>query len=133
MEPAVKRPPLVERKKRKLAEVDSPAPVRANVATDASHSTQQTTTAVNVTAAATTKKLSSRLPNAKAKVKKARKTKVGSKPAENPKQLLLRTVALGNLQTDSKAEAVTLAQAAGKVPRVLSFVHTRGNKVLMSY
>ena len=47
--------------------------------------------------------------------KKARKQREGTKPAANPKQRLVRTVALGNLQPGTKEEAMAMAQAAGKV------------------
>lgn len=47
--------------------------------------------------------------------KKARKQREGTKPAANPKQRLVRTVALGNWQSGSTEEALAMAHAAGKV------------------
>ncbi|KAL0051511.1 hypothetical protein WJX82_008930 [Trebouxia sp. C0006] len=119
VEPAVKRAPLVERKKRKLGDLDGsaqPSTVTkpATDETAAVAKTQQPAAAKvqQTETAPKPPKLSARAS------KKARKQKEGSKPAANPKQQLVRTVALGNLQPDAKAQAIALAQAAGKVESV---------------
>lgn len=108
----------MDRKKRKLGELDSTAqPVDAaakaeghrrraagkEAEQDAAPSTQQQEPIAKPA------KLSARAS------KKARKQKEGNKPAANPKQQLVRTVAVGSLQADTKQQAIAMAQAAGKV------------------
>ncbi|KAL0026427.1 hypothetical protein WJX79_009181 [Trebouxia sp. C0005] len=117
VEPAVKRAPLVERKKRKLGDRDGSAQpgTVAKPATDETAAESQQPSAAKVQrteAASKPPKLSARAS------KKARKQKEGSKSAANPKQQLVRTVALGNLKPDTKAQAIALAQAAGTVKSI---------------
>ncbi|DBA82043.1 TPA: hypothetical protein ACH3X1_007738 [Trebouxia sp. C0004] len=117
VEPAVKRAPLVERKKRKLGDLDGSAQPStvAKLATDETAAETQKPAAAKAQrteAASKPPKLSVRAS------KKARKQKEGSKSAANPKHQLVRTVALGNLQPDTKAQAIALAQAAGKVESI---------------
>lgn len=123
VEPAVKRAPLSDRKKRKLGELDSSVqPEAVTAAAHASDSGSQPEPAVASPAANAPSAVQSKPTAAKAppKVsarasKKARKQREGTKPAANPKQRLVRTVALGNLQSGSKEKALAMAHAAGKV------------------
>lgn len=122
VEPAVKRAPLNDRKKRKLGEVDSSVPEAVTAAANANDSASQPEAAIaspasNVPSAVQSKPTAAQAPpkvSARAS-KKARKQREGTKPAANPKQRLVRTVALGNLQSGSKEEALAMAHAAGKV------------------
>ena len=118
VEPAVKRASLEDRKKRKLGQIDEAAPAIDITAAKANPTTQQApVTAVAQTAAPRAQQITTQGSKTSVKAaKKARNKKDVSKTAANPKQQLLRTVALGNLQADCKAEAVELAKAAGKVP-----------------
>lgn len=108
----------MERKKRKLGDLDGsaqPSTVGKPATDETAAETQKPAAAKaqRTEAASKSSKLSARAS------KKARKQKEGSKSAANPKQQLVRTVALGNLQPDTKAQAIALAQAAGKVPEVV--------------
>ncbi|KAL3151924.1 hypothetical protein ABBQ32_001053 [Trebouxia sp. C0010 RCD-2024] len=117
VEAAVKRAPLNDRKKRKLGDTDNSGAVSAKPTDSGSKGAPQpasAATAVHVKQAAAKKppKVSARAS------KKARKQQDGTKPAANPKQRLVRTVALGNLQSGTKEEALTMAHAAGKVESI---------------
>ena len=121
VEPAVKRAPLNDRKKRKLGDLDSSAQPGAEAANANDSGTKPVTEAASLASSAPTavqsKPASAKSPpqvSARAS-KKARKQREGIKPAANPKQRLVRTVALGNLQPGTKEEALAMAQAAGKV------------------
>ncbi len=108
----------MERKKRKLGDLDGsaqPSTVGKPATDETAAETQKPAAAKaqRTEAASKSSKLSARAS------KKARKQKKGSKSAANPKQQLVRTVALGNLQPDTKAQAIALVQAAGKVPEVV--------------
>lgn len=114
VEPAVKRAPLNDRKKRKLGDVDNSGAVAAKAKDSGSEAVSEASSAPTAlhskpAAAAGPPKVSARAS------KKARQQKGGTKPASNPKQRLVRTVALGNLQSGTKEEALAMAQAAGKV------------------
>ena len=123
VEPAVKRAPLNDRKKRKLGEVDSSVqPEAVTAAANATDSVSNPEPAIaspvsNAPSAIQSKPTAAKAPptvSARAS-KKARKQREGTKPAANPKQRLVRTAALGNLQSGSKEEALAMAHAAGKV------------------
>lgn len=125
VEPAVKRAPLNDRKKRKFGETDSVVQSGAAAAevTGAAPkaSSKEAASAPAASKTSTLKPPAEKVPpkvSARAS-KKARKLKDGPKPAANPKQRLVRTVAIGSLDSQTKQEAETLAQAAGKVCRLL--------------
>ena len=112
----------MDRKKRKLGELDASAqPVSTSTKPESEDTaavkanTQKPPTArvLQPEPASTAPKLSARAS------KKARKQKEGNKPVGNPKHQLVRTVALGNLQPDTKAAAISLAEAAGKVYKIV--------------
>ena len=110
----------MERKKRKLGDLDG----SAQPSTVTKPATDETAAVAETQQPAAAKvqqtKTAPKPPKLSARAsKKARKQKEGSKPAANPKQQLVRTVALGNLQPDAKAQAIALAQAAGKVPKLV--------------
>lgn len=108
----------MERKKRKLGDLDG----SAQPSTVAKPATDETAAETQQPAAAKVQRTeaASKAPKLSARAsKKARKQKEGSKSAANPKQQLVRTVALGNLQPDTKAQAIALAQAAGKVHKLV--------------
>ena len=121
VEPAVKRAPLNDRKKRKFGDIDSAVQSEAAAAETTGAAPKATLHEAHPAPAASaaapskpsTVRVSSKV-SARAS-KKARKLNDGPKPAANPKQRLVRTVAVGNLDSKTKQEAVTLAQAAGKV------------------
>ena len=126
VEPAVKRAPLNDRKKRKLGETDSSVHLEdpATTSTDAGPKAASQATApasvlpVRFKAQAPAVSVPSK---ATAGVtKKARKQKLASKVVVvNPKQRLVRTIALGNVDPQNKEEVLALAQAAGKVSMML--------------
>ena len=110
----MKRAPLVDRKKRKLGEVHSSGQPDSTAAGDSG--AKVNTEAAKQLAAPKVPKLNASAPKTSARaLKKARKNKEGEKPAPNPKQQLVSTVALGGLNTANKAKAIAMAQAAGKV------------------
>ena len=120
VEPAVKRAPLNDRKKRKLGDVDSSAQPGAEAANANDSGSMPVRAAASLASSAPTavqpKPAAAKTPKISARAsKKARKQQEGIKPAANPKQRLVRTVALGNLQSETKEEALAMAQAAGKV------------------
>lgn len=121
VEPAVKRAPLNDRKKRKLGDVDSsvqPGAEAANANDSGSQPVPAVASLASIAPTAVQLKpaVAKTPPKATARAsKKARKQREGIKSAANPKQRLVRTVALGNLQPGSKEEALAMAQAAGKV------------------
>lgn len=107
---------MVDRKKRKLGDTDSSVQSAAPAATPADPDQKAGAATVLVKANTAQPKAEPSPPKVSARAsKKARKQKAGTRPAANPKQRLVRTVALGNLQPETKDEAVAMAQAAGKV------------------
>ncbi len=115
----------MDRKKRKLGEIDSsaqPASAAANDKSDGQDKPEADTQPLSAPKVQQQEpKAQQQEPSVKGPKlsvrasKKARKQKEGIKTATNPKQQLVRTVALGNLASGTKAQAVAMAQAAGKV------------------
>ena len=107
----------MDRKKRKFGQIgDAGAASDTSAAKPTPTVLQASVEAADQSTAAKAKEISNKSPKPSVKAKKkARNGTDVSKTAANPKQQLLRTVALGNLQAEYKAEAVAMARAAGKV------------------
>lgn len=102
---------MEQRKKRKLGEVDA-APAPADPQTKAPGADAEPAPAALQKGKVAGPKAAKANNRA---LKKARKEKKVAGTMTNPKQQLVRTVALGNLSADTRARAIEMARAAGEV------------------